>query len=60
LAGLAAEGAAVSLVMAGGDDVVAGVLRSVGKDVVRVRVAGAPAATAYVPVDAIVEVLLDA
>jgi hypothetical protein len=60
LAGLAAERAAVSLVMAGGDDVVAGVLRSVGKDVVRVRVAGAPAATAYVPVGAIVEVLLDA
>ena len=60
LAGLAAERAAVSLVMAGGDDVVAGVLRSVGQDVVRVRVVGAPAATAYVPVGAIVEVLLDA
>jgi hypothetical protein len=59
LAGLSAERAAVLLVMAGGDDVVAGALRSVGQDVAQVRVAGAPAATAYVPVGAIVEVLLD-
>ena len=59
LAGLAAERAAVLLVMAGADDAVAGALRSVGQDVVRVQTAGAPAATAYVPVGAIVEVVLD-
>jgi hypothetical protein len=59
LAGLAAERAAVVL-LTGGDDAVAGALRSVGQDVVRVRVADAPAATAYVPVAAIVEVVLDA
>jgi hypothetical protein len=58
LADLAAERAAVLLVMAG-DDAVAGALRSVGQDVVGVRMAGAPAATAYVPVGAIVEVVLD-
>lgn len=59
LAGLAAERAAVLLVMAGGDDAVAGVLGSVGRDVVGVRVADAPAVTAYVPIGAIVEVVLD-
>lgn len=59
LAGLAAERAAVFLVMAGGDDALAGDLRSVGQDFVGVRVAGAPAATAYVPVGAIVEVVVD-
>jgi hypothetical protein len=59
LADLAAERAPVLLVMAG-DDAVAGALRSVGQDVVGVRVAGAaPAATAYVPVGAIVEVVLE-
>lgn len=57
LAGLAAERAAVSLVLAGGDDAVAGALRSVGQDVVAVRLAGA-AVTAYVPVGAIVEVVV--
>ncbi len=59
LAGLAAERAAVLLVMAGGDDAVAGVLGSVGRDVVGVRVVDAPAVTAYVPIGAIVEVVLD-
>lgn len=59
LAGLAAERAAVLLVMAGGDDAVAGVLGSVGRDVVGVRVADAPAVTAYVPIGAIVEMVLD-
>ena len=59
LAGLAAEGAGVLLVMAGGDDAVAGALRAVGQDVLRVRVAGAPPVTAYIPVDAIVEVVVD-
>ena len=60
LAGLAAERAAVLLVMAGGDDAVAGALRSVGQDVVAVRVAGGAAAvTAYVPVGAIQEVVVD-
>jgi hypothetical protein len=59
LAGLAAERAAVLLVMAGGDDAVAGVLGSVGRDVVGVRLADGPAVTAYVPIGAIVEVVLD-
>ena len=45
--------------MADGDDAVAGALRSVGQDVVGVRLADAPAVTAYVPVGAIVEVVLD-
>ena len=59
LVGLAAERSAVLLVMAGGDDAVAGELRSVGLDVVGVRVSDAPAVVAYVPVGAIVEVVLD-
>jgi hypothetical protein len=59
LAGLAAERAAVLLVLADGDDTVAGAVRSVGQDVVGVRVAGGAAATAYVPVGAIVEVVVD-
>jgi hypothetical protein len=58
---LAAEGASVVLATAGGDDPIAGALRSVGRDVVVVRVAGAGAAavTAYVPIAAIVEVVVD-
>jgi hypothetical protein len=59
LAGLAAERAAVLLVLAGGDEAVAGALRSVGQDVVGMRVAGGAAVTAYVPVGAIVEVVID-
>jgi hypothetical protein len=58
---LAAEGASVALATAGGDDPIAGALRSVGQDVVVVRVAGAGAAavTAYVPIAAIVEVVVE-
>jgi hypothetical protein len=59
LAGLAAERAAVLLVLADGDEAVAGALRSVGQDVVGMRVAGGAAVTAYVPVGAIVEVIVD-
>jgi hypothetical protein len=59
LAGLTAERAAVSLVLADGDQAVAGVVLWVGQDVVGVRVAGGAAVTAYVPVGAIVEVLVD-
>jgi hypothetical protein len=59
LAGLAAERAAVLLVLADGDEAVAGALRSVGQDVVGMRVAGGAAVTAYVPVGAIVEVVVD-
>ncbi len=58
---LAAEEATVVLAMAGGDDPVAGALRSVGEDVVVVRVAGDGSAgvTAYVPIAAIDEVVVD-
>jgi hypothetical protein len=59
LAGMAAERAGVLLVLADGDDAVTGALRSVGQDVVGVRLAGAAAVTAYVPVGAIVEVVAD-
>jgi hypothetical protein len=59
LAGLAAERAAVLLVLADGDEAVGGVVLWVGQDVVGVRVAGGAAVTAYVPVGAIVEVLVD-
>jgi hypothetical protein len=58
LAGLAVERAAVVLVLADGD-AVAGVAVSVGQDVVGVRVVGGAAVTAYVPVGAIVEVLVN-
>jgi hypothetical protein len=58
LAGLAAERAAVLLVLADGDEAIAGVVRWVGQDVAGVRVAGGAAVTAYVPVGAIVEVLV--
>ena len=59
LAGLAAERATVLLVLTDGDDAVAGALRSVGQDVVGMRVAGGAAVTAYVPIGAIVEVVVD-
>jgi hypothetical protein len=59
LAGLAAERAAVLLVLADGDEAVGGVVLWVGQDVVGVRVAGGAAVTAYVPVGAVVEVLVD-
>jgi hypothetical protein len=59
LAGLAVERAAVLLVLADGDDAVAGEAVWVGQDVVGVRVAGGAAVTAYVPVGAIAEVLVN-
>jgi hypothetical protein len=59
LAGLAAERAAVVLVLADRDEAVAGVVLWVGQDVVGVRVAGGAAVSAYVPVGAIVEVVVD-
>jgi hypothetical protein len=59
LAGLAAERAAVVLVLADRDEAVAGVVLWVGQDVVGVRVAVGAAVTAYVPVGAIVEVVVD-
>jgi hypothetical protein len=59
LAGLAAERAAVVLVLADRDEAVAGVVLWVGQDVVGVRVAGGAAVMAYVPVGAIVEVVVD-
>jgi hypothetical protein len=46
-------------VLADGDEAVAGVVLWVGQDVVGVRVAGGAAVTAYVPVGAIVEVVVD-
>jgi hypothetical protein len=59
LAELAAERATALLVVGDGHDAVAGTLRSVGHDVVVVRLAGDPAGTAYVPLDAVAEVVLD-
>ena len=59
LAGLAAERAPVLLVLADGDEAVAGALRSVGQDIVGIRVAGGAPVTAYVSVGAIVEVVVD-
>jgi hypothetical protein len=59
LAGLAAERAAMVLVLADRDEAVAGVVLWAGQDVVGVRVAGGAAVTAYVPVGAIVEVAVD-
>jgi hypothetical protein len=59
LAELAAERAAALLVTTGGDDAVAGVLQSVGRDVVVVRLAGDAAGTAYVPLGAIAEAVFE-
>jgi hypothetical protein len=56
---LAAERVAALLVTTGGDDAVAGTLQSVGRDVVVVRLAGDPGGTAYVPLAAIAEAVLD-
>jgi hypothetical protein len=58
LAELAAERATALLVTTGGEDAVAGTLRSVGRDVVVVRLAGDAAGTAYVPLGAIAEAVL--
>jgi hypothetical protein len=59
LAGLAAQRAGVLLVLADGEEAIAGVVLWVGQDVVGLRVAGGAAVTAYVPVGAIVELLVD-
>jgi hypothetical protein len=56
LAELAAERTRVLLVMTGGGDVVSGQLRAVGDDVITVRTATDPAATAYVPAPNVAEV----
>ena len=56
LSELAAERARVRLVVRDGADVVAGELRSVGQDVLCVRVESATGGTAYVPLAAVVEV----
>jgi hypothetical protein len=58
LADLATERAAVLVVPRGGDEAVAGELRSVGRDVAVVRIDGPGAGAAYVPLSAIAEVLL--
>lgn len=58
LAELAVEQVRVLLVSADGAESVAGELRTVGQDVVTVRVDGEPPATAYVPLRAITEVAL--
>jgi hypothetical protein len=59
LAELAGERSSALLVMADGDDTVAGIIRSVGTDVVVVRLAGDAPGTAYVPLGAIAEVVLE-
>lgn len=58
LAGLAADGARVLVVSPAGAESVAGTLRSVGQDVVVLRTDAEPAASAYVPLAAISEVVL--
>jgi hypothetical protein len=58
LAELAGERSPALLVMADGDEAVAGIVRSVGTDVVVVRLAGDAPGTAYVPLGAITEVVL--
>ncbi|MGH9111729.1 MAG: hypothetical protein ACRDZN_05455 [Acidimicrobiales bacterium] len=58
LAGLAAERERALVTMSGAGDAVAGEVQSVGQDVVVVRTPSQPPATAYVPLDAVGEVLL--
>jgi hypothetical protein len=59
LARLAAERERVLLVCSDGDDGVAGTLRSVGRDVAVVRLDGPEPATAYVPIAAIAELIVE-
>ena len=59
LAGLAAERERALIVPLDGEDAVAGSVRSVGVDVVVVRLDGPEPATAYVPVAAVGELVLD-
>jgi hypothetical protein len=58
LAGLAAERERALIVALDGEDAVAGSLRSVGRDVVVVRLDGPEPATAYVPIAAVAELVL--
>ncbi|HEY8526873.1 MAG TPA: hypothetical protein VIL48_18015 [Acidimicrobiales bacterium] len=58
LAGLAAERERILVVTAGAGDAVAGSLRAVGRDVAVVRLDGAEAGTAYVPLEAVAEVVV--
>jgi hypothetical protein len=58
LAGLAAERERALIVALDGEDAVAGSLRSVGRDVVVVRLHGPEPATAYVPIAAVAELVL--
>lgn len=58
LAGLAEDRERVLLVTRAGDDAIAGELRSVGHDVVVLRVDGDRPSTAYVPTAAVAEVCL--
>lgn len=55
---LAADREVVRLVLAGGGEVLAGVLRSAGVDVLALRTEGQPPATVHVPLAAISEVVL--
>jgi hypothetical protein len=58
LAGLAAERERVLIVALDGEDAIAGSLRSVGLDVVVVRLDGPDPATVYVPITAIAELTM--
>jgi hypothetical protein len=58
MAALAAERERVLVVAADGEDAIAGELRSVGVDVVAVRLDGPQRATAYVPIAAVAELVL--
>ncbi len=58
LAELAADRARVRLVVRGSGDVLAGELRSVGRDVLTLRTEGASGGTTYVPLAAVVEASL--
>jgi hypothetical protein len=58
LAALAGDRPRVLLVTSGQADGIAGELRSVGRDVVTLRLNGDSGGTAYLPIDAIVEVTL--
>ena len=58
LAELAAERERALVTMSDGGDTVAGEVRSVGQDVVVVRTSGQPPAIAYVPLDAVGDLVL--
>jgi hypothetical protein len=58
LAGLAGERPRVRMVVAGGHEVVAGELRSVGADVATLRLDGEPGGAVYVRLDAVRAVTL--